>query len=404
MDLQSGYPFWLVSAGLPYTYPKLQKDYRKDVIILGGGISGALTANALTEAGIECAVIDARSIGLGSTCASTSLLQYQVDEPLCKLIHKRGQAIAERAYHACADSIDKLEAISKKIKHKDFKRRPTLFFASYQKHASLIEEEYKLHKASGFKVQLMQKKEIKNLFGFDAPNALFSNHSAETNAYTLTHELLQYNKRKGLEIFDRTKIKDIQHNKRSVKLITEEGYVLQCKKLVYATGYEVVKHINKHVVDLKSTYAVISEEMEPASGWYKDCLIWETKTPYLYLRTVNGNRILAGGRDENFFAYLKRDKLIKHKAALLSKDVTKMFPGMGFKSEFSWAGTFGSTKDGLPYIGKYKPLPNSLFALGFGGNGITFSVIAAEIIAHEISGKKHPDLDLYSFDRGGDRG
>lgn len=398
MDLQSGYPFWLVSAGLPYAYPKLQKDYRKDVIILGGGISGALTANALTEAGIECAVIDARSIGLGSTCASTSLLQYQIDEPLCKLIHKRGQAIAERAYHACADSIDKLEAISKKIKHKDFKRRPTLFFASYQKHASLIEEEYKLHKASGFKVQLMQKKDIKNLFGFDAPNALFSNHSAETNAYTLTHELLQYNMHKGLEVFDRTKIKDIQHGRRSVKLITEEGFVVRCKKLVYATGYEVVKYIHKHVVDLKSTYAVISEEMEPTFQWYKDCLIWETKESYLYLRTY-GNRVLAGGRDENFINPVKRDKLIKHKAALLCTDVKKLFPAMSFKPEFSWTGIFGSTKDGLPYIGKYKSLPNSLFALGFGGNGITFSVIAADIIVQEISGKKHPDLDLYSFER-----
>ena len=76
-----------------------------------------------------------------------------------------------------------------------------------------------------------------------------------------------------------------------------------------------------------------------------------------------------------------------------------MFPLISFKPEFSWAGVFGSTKDGLPYIGPYKKLPNSFFALGFGGNGITFSQVAGEIIAALIKGRKNKDVDLFSFDR-----
>jgi len=67
--------------------------------------------------------------------------------------------------------------------------------------------------------------------------------------------------------------------------------------------------------------------------------------------------------------------------------------------EFSWAGTFGSTKDGLPFIGPYKKLQNSYFALGFGGNGITFSLVAAEMISAELTGKKNVDIKLFSFDR-----
>ncbi|WP_153798810.1 NAD(P)/FAD-dependent oxidoreductase [Foetidibacter luteolus] len=398
MNLQSGYPYWLISAGLPYSYPKLQKDYRKDVVVLGGGISGALIAHAFCEAGIDCAVIDGRSIGLGSTCASTSLLQYQIDEPLQQLAEKRGLKVAERAYAACAASIDSLQAIAKTIKYKELERKKTLFFASSKKDTAIINKEYELHKAAGFKVEKLESGDIKKLFGFDKPNALYSNHSAVTNAYTFTHALLQHNLKKGLEVFDRTKVVDITHHQRSVQLVTEERCTITCRYLVYATGYEVVNHIRKHVVDLQSTFAVISEQMEPAFKWHDDCLIWETKTPYLYMRSV-GNRILVGGRDEEFSNPAKRDALIKRKSALLEQDVKKLFPGMPFKPEFRWAGTFGSTKDGLPYIGKYKPLSNSFFALGFGGNGITFSAIAAEIIAQQILGKKHPDIDLYSFDR-----
>ena len=84
---------------------------------------------------------------------------------------------------------------------------------------------------------------------------------------------------------------------------------------------------------------------------------------------------------------------------MLQKDFKKIFPSIPFKTEFSWAGTFGSTKDGLPYIGTYKKLPNSFFALGFGGNGITFSQVAGEIIASLITGKKNKDAGIFSFER-----
>lgn len=66
-------------------YPKLGQNCSTDVAILVGGISGALTAHYLTQQNNPCVIVDARSIGLGSTSASTSLLQYEIDTPLHKL-------------------------------------------------------------------------------------------------------------------------------------------------------------------------------------------------------------------------------------------------------------------------------------------------------------------------------
>ena len=72
---------------------------------------------------------------------------------------------------------------------------------------------------------------------------------------------------------------------------------------------------------------------------------------------------------------------------------------MPCKIDFKWAGAFGTTKDGLPYIGSVPERPNTYFALGFGGNGITFSVMTAEIITNMINKKNDPDASLFSFDR-----
>ncbi|RZJ49043.1 MAG: FAD-binding oxidoreductase, partial [Chryseobacterium sp.] len=65
----------------------------------------------------------------------------------------------------------------------------------------------------------------------------------------------------------------------------------------------------------------------------------------------------------------------------------------------SWAGTFGETKDGLPYFGKPNPNRNEHYVLGFGGNGITFSIIAMNSILCSIEDKKHTDLEYYRFHR-----
>jgi glycine/D-amino acid oxidase-like deaminating enzyme len=131
----------------------------------------------------------------------------------------------------------------------------------------------------------------------------------------------------------------------------------------------------------------------------KDVLLWNTAAPYLYTRGTPDGRVIAGGRDERFFSPAKRDKLIARKSRQLVNDYKRLFPDRPFKSEFSWTGTFGSTKDGLPFIGSFGNISQRYFALGFGGNGITFSVIAAEIIRDLILGKKAENAELYAFDR-----
>jgi glycine/D-amino acid oxidase-like deaminating enzyme len=162
----------------------------------------------------------------------------------------------------------------------------------------------------------------------------------------------------------------------------------------------VGRYLDKPVMQLHSTYAIISEVTDIKKPlWSEEMIMWNTANPYLYLRTTTDKRIIIGGRDENFYSPLRRDKLISKKSRELAKDFKKLFPGIPFLTEFSWAGTFGSTKDGLPFIGPYKNMPNGYFALGFGGNGITFSLIAAEIITGMLTGQKTPDAALFSFDR-----
>ena len=117
------------------------------------------------------------------------------------------------------------------------------------------------------------------------------------------------------------------------------------------------------------------------------------------MRTTDDNRLLIGGGDESFRNPIKRDALINKKEKEILKILGKIKPDYEFYTDFTWAGTFGETKDGLPYIGEHKDFKNSYFVLGFGGNGITFSVTGMEMTSDFMKNKPHLLTEYFKFGR-----
>ncbi len=117
------------------------------------------------------------------------------------------------------------------------------------------------------------------------------------------------------------------------------------------------------------------------------------------MRTTTDGRVIVGGEDEDFINAKRRDALISQKTRTLVKKFGRLFPDVPLEVAYAWAGTFGTTKDGLAHIGVHHRFPHAYFALGYGGNGITFSLSAAEIIRDEFPGRKNPDASIFRFGR-----
>jgi glycine/D-amino acid oxidase-like deaminating enzyme len=400
MDLVSPQPFWLLKNGLIREYPSLRHDVRCDVVVLGAGISGALIAHRLTRAGWKVIVIDKRDVGCGSTSASTALLQYEIDRHLVDLERRLGRRDARQAYRACYRSIDTIEKLTAEVGARcAFQRRPSVYLATKLSDAKILESEGEARRAAGIDVDYLDAPAVAARFSFSRPAALVSAQAAQLDAHRLTHALLASAVTTGATVYDRTAVDSIEPERGGVRLRTKEGQVLRSAHLVLATGYEAQEFLPRKVVDLKSTFAIASEPVTAFPGWWRRCLLWETARPYLYLRTTPDRRILVGGGDVPFRDGRRRDRVVERKAERLLASFRALFPKIPLKLDYRWAGTFGETKDGLAYIGQIRQMPRCHFALGFGGNGITYSVIAAEIIAAALAGRRHPDAHLFAFDR-----
>lgn len=401
MKLKSPEPFWLVKDGLKHSYPSLREDIETEILIIGGGITGSLLAHQMIKDGYKTVLVDRREIGNGSTSATTSMLQYEIDVALFKLSEMIGQEGAEKAYWACYDSIDDLQKIAKEVKSDcGFKKKKSLYFAALKKDVPLLKKEFEARKTAKFPVKWLSEEEIKKQFKIENTfGGILSEQGGSIDAFCLAHDILHYNYKKGLQIFDKTDIIKLDYKKNGVMATTDYGNTIKAKKVIFCNGFESTEIIKDKFVNLLSTYAIVGEQYEKDHKELNDLLVWNTANPYIYMRTTDDNRILIGGEDEKFVNAKKRDSLLHEKENKLVKKLDKYLPGNNFRTDFVWAGTFGETKDGLPYIGEHPNFPSAYFVLGFGGNGITFSVIGMAMASDFLKGKKHELTKYFRFRR-----
>lgn len=401
MDLKSGYPYWAVKNGLMQAFPPLQADLRCEVAIIGGGITGALIADELAAHGHEVAVIEQRDVGWGSSSASTALLQYEIDTHMIDLVKRYGEADAALAYGKCAEALGLLQDKARDIRDVDFGWMDSLYYASKPRHAKVLRDEFALRLRHGLQVELLERDELQGRYGIDSPVAILSHQAARIDPYRMAYRVLARLQKRGSRVLDRTRIESIQATSRGVVLRTTEGHTIRAHHLVLAAGYANQKWLKKKVAQNRSSYAFITDPIDDqALGQLKGTMVWESARPYLYMRSTGDGRLLVGGEDDSVDVPSKRDARVEKKARTLSRKVAGLFPHLPLTPAFAWAGTFAETRDGLPFFGAHPQHGQRVhFAMAYGGNGITYSMLGAGLLRASIEKRKHPLRALFGFGR-----
>jgi len=401
MDLKSGYPWWAVKNGLMQAFPPLERDLRCDVLVVGGGITGALAADELARHGHDVAVVEQRDIAWGSSAASTGLLQYEIDTHMVDLAKRYGEDDAVLAYRACAAAIPALQALARELRDAGFGDAQSLYFASRRRDARDLSEEYALRAKHGFDVEWLPPEDLKARYGIEAPAAILSRLGAHLDPYRMAYRLLGRLQRRGGGVFDRTVVRHVRTTSRGIVATTAQGASIRAGHVVFAAGYANQQWLKQDVARNRSSYAFITDPIDPAVlGELGRTMVWESARPYLYMRPTGDHRLLVGGEDDAVDIPARRDARVEKKARTLLKRVSKMFPHLPLQPAFSWAGTFAETEDGLPFFGAHAQHgPRVLFAMAYGGNGITYSMIGAGLLRAAVERKPHPLAKLFSFER-----
>ena len=173
LTLHSGAPYWLLRNGLPNKIAHLASDTSAEVVVVGGGITGALVADALTRSGIDELLLDARACGAGSTSASAALLQYEIDRSLTDLSSQLGEARAVQAYRCSVQAIDRTAVLVASLDDSSaFAMRQSIYLPSKARHLGQLEAEVTLRQRHGVPAEFWSAARVKARYGFPSHGAI----------------------------------------------------------------------------------------------------------------------------------------------------------------------------------------------------------------------------------------
>jgi glycine/D-amino acid oxidase-like deaminating enzyme len=404
--LRVNVPLWLErdSPARHVHFPSLRRGLTVDVAIVGAGVTGAAVAWRFTDAGIRVAVVDAAGVGRGSTAASTALLMQEPDEDFRMLSRQYGTRRAQRIWELSREATREfVHALTRLRIPCDLAGRDSVYYAETENDAHGLRVELRHRTAAGIRGLWLEGRALRRVIGFDAPGAIRTRGNAQVDPFKACAGLLRVAAKGGAHIFERSPVQTIRSSPDGVVLETPRG-AIRANRVVIATGYATpyFKPLEARFRML-NTYVIATRPLTPSERRgvaLGPVMLWDTGRPYHYARWTPDHRLLFGGGDRRLVPERQRASALEDGARGVHEHFLRLYPALAdVELEYRWEGLFATTPDGLPYIGPHRRYPRHLFALGYGGNGMTFGFLAARLLLALYRGDRTADHALFAFSR-----
>jgi glycine/D-amino acid oxidase-like deaminating enzyme len=391
-------------------FPALRGDVEVDVAVVGGGVTGACVAWQFAEAGIRVALVEKARVARGSTAASTALLMQEPDKDFEELAARFGKRKARRIWNLSrAATREFVRALQRLAIRCDLEKCDSVYYTLDADRAAGLQAEYRRRRNAGVIAhgahggRWLDAAALRRTTGIRGAGAIRTSENAQVDPCKACIGLLRAAVDRGALVFERSGVRRIDRDAAGVVVRTSGGRV-RAREVVIATGYATnefrplagrFRMMRTYVMATERVGAGTARSMAPGN-----VMLWDTERPYHYARWTRDRRLLLGGADRPHATGGSRRRALVGGEAALRDYFERLYPALEkVRSAYAWEGLFATTSDGLPYIGRHRRYPNHLFALGYGGNGMTFGFLAAKLLLEQYQGRVSADHELFAFSR-----
>ncbi|MDT0689002.1 FAD-dependent oxidoreductase [Salegentibacter sp. F188] len=378
---------WSSFATNPLKYPKLEGDIAVDVAIIGGGITGITTAQTLTERGFKVAVLEARSVGYGTTGHSTGNLYIIIDELLSSLKSKYDNDVVMRVIESRKSALEKIEENVEKFNIDcDFSRQPLYLYEDVN---NIILEEIKVAEEINLAFT-----ELAEDFPFEQDNGIHFDHQAQFNPLLYVLGLAASLDKEKCSIYENTTVRSVEEQADRVLVNTDDA-IVAAKYVVHATHTPKGLELQYHTTLGPYREYGVAAKLESTS--YPQGIFWGYYNNQKYsIRSYSrdGEKYLIAVGSPHKVGQAENNR--KHVEDLVNFLQDRFIVG---QITYTWGGQNYKPADLLPYIGRKIKNSREFIATGFSTDGLIYGTLSAMIIADKIEDKFNRFEDLYEAAR-----
>lgn len=399
--------YWVATAGTP---PEddgpITQDTDADVVVIGSGFTGLACAMVLAEEyGIKATVLEANRVVWGCTSRNGGQGQNASGRlSRAQWIEKWGKETALKLDAELRTSFERFRELTKEI---DCDPQPGghLYMAHREKTmAKLRHQAEVMREVYGYDTKMLSAEDVRRDYVKDAEcaGALHEPDGIGVHPLKLAFGYMRRARAKGAQVHPSSPVTGIE-KRNGVYLVHTPGGIVRARAVGIATGGYTSNglhpSLDSKILPILSNSLVtrpLTERERDQLNFRTHQVITDTRVLRFYYRLLPDNRLQMGSRA----SITGKDAPNPKHFQVLTDGLRRKFPPLkGIDIDFSWWGWVDVAHDMMPRIFQPDPQEQVFYAVGYGGNGVSFSQHAGRRMAELIAGKfnkKLLELPIYN--------
>jgi len=392
---------WFPKSRVP-AYPRHRGAAPSDAVVIGGGLTGCLTAYAFAAAGVKTTLLEAEQIGRGSSGCAAGWLAADPGVSFADLEKRIGLRAARQTFNAWRRAALDFAALIRRLEIRcglDGRSAVTVAVTSDQ--VARLKRDHKARQEAGVAASLLNARAARADAALDAAAALRTREGAVVDPYRACVGVAAAAAHRGARLFERSPVRRITFNRKTAQVFTAGGSI-RTSRVVVATGMPtpLFKALVRHFW-FRSSYLALTEPL-PAKMRQQlgrpDSIVRDSAQPPHIVRWVGDDRLLVGGADAEPAPPRLRPKALVQRTGQLMYELSTMYPDIsGALPEYGWAADYALTDTGLPSIGPHRNFPHHLFAFGDASHSVTGAYLASRVLLRHHFEEMDPGDEVYGF-------
>ena len=396
---------WLhaVPAKKRREFPAFRGVITHPVVVVGGGMSGAMTAYACASAGMKVILLEAERVGLGGSARATGLFSGEACESYRDLEARAGRRAARAMFESMQTAPRELAATIKRLGIKaDLELASSLRVLPPGESDKLIKRELAARGDADLTASWLLPAAVNRLVKIDCAGAIKLPDAGFADPAKLTMAFLAAAIKRGVKVYEKSAVRKVAFTRKTVTAYLDSG-AITTTNLAICTGEptSLFKPLKRHLRH-EDRYAVLTEPLSAAVRaelGQRGTVLTDTESPAHHLWFTADHRALFAGADQKRPADRLRDKTLVQRTGQLMYELSRLYPAIsGAAPAYGWDVPLAHPIDGVLYAGSHRNFPFHHFAFGTSHDPAR-AYLASRIILRNIQGRPEKGDEFFSFAR-----